>query len=145
MLLTGGTNVDYSQLWGWWNPQAWAPRTLAQPILPGWTFGNVVTVNERNSRSPETEREIVTSHSYGRQLGRLMDAVAALIEERPKRLPGNPAFDELIDLHQRIAEIKTGTLAARVSRLESDLARLKTESRADYDRIAAKMAGEARA
>ena len=137
--------MDYSQLWGWWNPQAWAPRTLSQPILPGWSFGNVISVTERNSRSPDTEREIVAEHSYGRQLGRLTEAVLALIEERPKGLPQNQAFDQLIDLHHRIEDIKLRFAATRIARLEAELERLKTESPQDYRRIASKMAGEERA
>ena len=137
--------MDYSQLWGWWNPQAWVPRTLTQPILPGWTFGNVVTVNERNSRSPDTEREIVAEHSYGRQLGRVTEAVLALIEERPKDLPPKREYEQLIELHHQIEDIKLRFAAARVARLESELDGLRVESPEDYRRIAAKLAGEARA
>src|SRR5512145_2677242 len=73
-----------SPLWSWWplwggwpwrsfaQPVAApsvAPDSLTQPILPGWTFGNVITVTERNSSAPETERAIVAEESYGRQLG----------------------------------------------------------------------------
>jgi hypothetical protein len=134
--------MDYLPLWSWWNPQSWAPQTLTQPIQPGWTFGNVITVNERNSRSPETEREIVSEHSYGRQLGRLMDAVAVLIHERPAGARGNPAFDDLMAMQALIDGIKARSTSVRLARLEGDLARLKVESPQDYRRIAAKMAGE---
>jgi hypothetical protein len=125
-------------LW-WWNPQAWAPQTLSQPILPGWSFGNI-TVNEQNSRSPQTEHAIVAEHSYGRQLGRLTDALVALIEERPKGLAGNKAFDDLLALRASIDAIKARSAAGRVERLEADLERLKTELPEDYRRIAAKIA-----
>ena len=124
-------------LW-WWNPQAWAPQTLNQPILPGWSFGNI-TVNEQNSRSPQTEHAIVAEHSYGRQLGRITDALVALIEERPKGLPRNKAFDEFLALRASIEAIKTRSASARLERLEADLARLKLESPQEYRRIAAKM------
>jgi hypothetical protein len=124
-------------LW-WWNPQAWAPQTLTQPILPGWSFGNI-TVNEQNSHSPQTEHAIVAEHSYGRQLGRITDALVALIEERPKGLPRNKAFDELVALRASIEAIKARSAAGRLERLEADLARLKLESPEDYRRIAAKM------
>ena len=137
--------MDYSQLWGWWNPQAWAPRTLTQPILPGWTFGNVISVTERNSRSPDTEREIVAEHSYGRQLGRVTEALLALIEECQKDLPRRPEFDALMQLHHQIEEIKLRFAATRVARLESELDRLKIESPDDYRRIASKLADEERA
>ncbi len=70
-----------SQTWPfWWWPRwmtdalsssgsALAPQLLNQPILPGSTFGNVITVTETNSSSPEMERDIVAKESYGRQLG----------------------------------------------------------------------------
>lgn len=50
--------MDYLPLWGWWNPQSWAPPNLTQPIQPGWTFGNVITVNEANRavRRPLSDR-----------------------------------------------------------------------------------------
>jgi hypothetical protein len=54
---------------------------------------------------PLTEHRIVAEHSYGRQLGRVMDAVAALIEERPGNLPGNKAFDELLALRDTIEKL----------------------------------------
>src|SRR5438128_301501 len=80
----------YLQMLSLFDPRNWAalapfaPQSLNQPVLPGWTFGNVITVTEKNSRSPQTEREIVAEHSYGRQLGRLTQALADLIEERPQ-------------------------------------------------------------
>ena len=67
-----------------------------QPINPGWTFGNLISVTEQNSTSPDTERDIVAAHSYGRQLGRLMDAVAGLIAELPEASRQAPAFQELL-------------------------------------------------
>ena len=124
----------------WWNL---APGTLTQPIQPGWTFGNTITVNQRNSRSPQTEHDILAEHSYGRQLGRLMDAVAALVEERPSHLPSRKAFDELRALRDSIESIKLGSAAVRLARLEADLAQLKERSPQDYRRIAAKMARDA--
>jgi hypothetical protein len=42
-----------------------APQALSQPILPGRLFANTINVTEENSRSPETEREIVAKYSYG--------------------------------------------------------------------------------
>ena len=56
-----------------------APQVLTQPILPGWTVGNVYNVTENNSTAPQTEQEIVSRHSYGRQLGRMSDALSVLV------------------------------------------------------------------
>lgn len=134
--------MDYFPWWSWWNV---APQQLTQPIQPGWSFGNIVTVNQKNSRSPDTEHQIVAEHSYGRQLGRLMDAVAALISERPASLPERKAFDELFALRQSIEAIKSHSAALRLTRLEEDLEELKQRSPQDYQRIAAKLARDAAA
>lgn len=61
-----------------------APQNFVQPILPGWVLGSVTNITEQNSSAPDTEREIVSKYSYGRQLGRVMDALALLISLLPK-------------------------------------------------------------
>jgi hypothetical protein len=71
-----------------------------------------------------------------------MDAMAALIEERPGSLPRNPAFDELLALRDSIEKIKTRAATARLARLESDLERLKAEASQDYRRIVSKLDGD---
>lgn len=73
-------------------PASLAPQMLSQPILPGWTFADTVNVTEENSASPETERQIVSRYSYGRQLGRVLDAVNGLIAERPDTAPEPPSI-----------------------------------------------------
>jgi hypothetical protein len=132
--------------WGWplWALQAWnaqvgalAPQVLTQPI----TFGNVI-VTETNSSSPETERRIVAEESYGRQLGRLMDAVTALIDERPAGGPRPQAFEDLLELSRSIDEIKQRSVDLRAKRVRSDLARLKVEDPAAYRAIAAMLASD---
>ena len=139
----------YLQMLSLFDPRNWAalaplaPPSVSQPILPGWTFGNVITVTENNSRSPQTEQAIVAEHSYGRQLGRVTEALAALIEERPQGLPGKKSFDELLELRDSIDSIKLRAAQSRLERLESDLARLKAESPQDYRRIVSALGGEA--
>jgi hypothetical protein len=95
-------------------------------------------VNNRNSRSPRTEQEIVAEHSYGRQLGHLTEAVAKLIERTPdsKQVP---EFNALLDLHEKIRQIKERSKAERLNRLEADLARLRDDWREEYDRIVARL------
>ena len=68
----------------WLPPTPAASDEIIQPINPGWTFGNLISVTEQNSSAPDTERDIVSVDSYGRQLGRVIDALAELINERPK-------------------------------------------------------------
>jgi hypothetical protein len=110
-----------------------------QPINPGWTFGNLISVTEQNSASPDTERDIVAAHSYGRQLGRLMDAVAALIAELPEAGRQAPAFNELLTLRDKIENIKSRAAARRLDRFAADLAELKKSDVAEYRRVAAEL------
>ncbi len=113
-----------------------APRSLNQPINPGWTFGNLISVTEQNSSAPDTERNIVAVHSYGRQLGRLMDAVAVLIEDLPEAKQQSPAFRQLADLQEEIAKIKSRSAAHRLDLFAADLEELRKTNKAEYQRVA---------
>lgn len=134
--------------WPFWAPwqvmaemlnglSASAPRTLEQPILPGWMFGSVINVTERNSSAPDTERDIVAAHSYGQQLGRVTDALLELIAERPKEAPRKEALDKLLDLEEKIRTIKSEAAARRIERIKSDLALLKAEKSEEYRQFVA--------
>ncbi len=113
-----------------------APKNLVQPILPGW-FSSVVNITEQNSSAPETEREIVAAHSYGRQLGRVMDALAVLIADSPRQ--DEPAFEEFARMCHQIDDIKANSAARRLDRAAADLATLKETKREEYERLAAKL------
>ncbi|MGV7219388.1 hypothetical protein [Bradyrhizobium sp. UFLA05-112] len=114
-----------------------APRNFVQPILPGWVFGSVTNITEQNSSAPDTEREIVAAQSYGRQLGRVMDALAILIAELPKAKQDAPAFEELAKIHRDINEIKARAAARRLNNIAADLATLKETKPEQYQRLAA--------
>jgi hypothetical protein len=114
-----------------------APQNLVQSILPGWVFGGVVNVTEQNSSAPDTEREIVAKQSYGRQLGRVMDALVVLIAEQQKEGRKAKAFDRLTELDREINAVKTQAAASRLDRVIADLATLKEKEPKEYDRVAA--------
>ena len=116
-----------------------APRNLEQPILPGWVFGDVTNITEQNSSAPETERAIVASQSYGRQLGRMMDVLALLIAHVPKEERHAKAFEEFDKLRKDIDDIKAKAAIRRLDRMADDLAALKAAKPAEYERIAAKL------
>lgn len=80
-----------------------APDELFQPILPGWMFGNIISVSKRNSSSPNSERRIVEQYSYGRQLGQIIDALCDLITRQP---PQTKAMSDLLTLKKEIDAIK---------------------------------------
>lgn len=100
---------------------AFAPYNLSQDILRGWSF---LTVNENNSSAPDVERRVVATESYGRQLGKLTDAVAVLIADSGKT---DPAFTELLELRDRVEKAKAEAKAERLKRLADDLKALKDQ------------------
>jgi hypothetical protein len=75
-----------------------APYNFEQPILPGWTFN----INSNNSSSPQTEVDVVAKHSYGRQLGRIADALDLLIGERDGEAPQDKRLVEFLTMKDEI-------------------------------------------
>ena len=126
---TGSSFDPFAWLRAWYSLPA-TTGAFVQPILPGWTFGNLV-VNETNSSAPATEAAIVARESYGRQLGKLMDAVFELIERQGG--PGEvDAFQQLVDLRTRIDHVKAATVTDHLKLVEQDLAHLKAHDKAAY-------------
>ena len=115
----------------WWRGLGLAPQNLTQPILPGWA----ITINGINSSAPQTEVEVLQHHSYGRQLGRMADAVQALIEERGEDASTDQRFEEFIKMKREIDDIKLGAAAARLDQVRADLAALKAARPAEYRRL----------
>jgi hypothetical protein len=123
-----------------WDPTSWlkqwnaamqlAPNTLVQPILPGWTLN----VNAFNSSAPQTEAEVVSKHSYGRQLGRIGEALAILVEARDPK-GADDRFDDFRAMNAEIAEIKAGNATARINRLLADLDLLKVLRPEEHARL----------
>jgi hypothetical protein len=116
-----------------------APQELNQSILPGWMFANSINVTEENSSAPETERRIVSAHSYGRQLGRVMDAVAELIAERPKAAREVQAFQDFEELRREVDEIKTRATTKQLDHFVDELIELKRRNSDEYQRLAAEL------
>jgi hypothetical protein len=116
-----------------------APQNLVQPILPGWVIGNVTNITEQNSSAPDTEREIVAAQSYGRQLGRVMDALAVLIAALPKAEQDATAFKEFTKIYGEINDIKAKAAAGRIDRIAADLAMLEKTAPQEYERLAARL------
>jgi hypothetical protein len=128
------TKGDVSDFFSAFNLMNWAPRRLDQPILPGWQFGNLV-INYANSSSPEAEREIVSAHSYGRQIGRLMDAICVPIEKSEDKAAGAKKLRDLVALHAEIEDIKLKAAASKVGMLRRDLEMIRDKSPNEYATI----------
>jgi hypothetical protein len=77
----------------------------------------------------------VQRHSYGRQLGRMADALEALIEERGDGASSDERFTEFTAMKQEIDEIKLDSAATRIDQLRADLAALKTARPTEYRRL----------
>ena len=125
---------QWTRLWRPWISAALAPQELWQSINPGWSFGNV-TINEHNSSAPQTEQAIVAEESYGRQIGKLLDAVSELIEAQPGGGGDNPAFREVSALKEKVDRVKRAAAIKRIDLLRRDLESLKMSADAS-DRAA---------
>lgn len=130
---------------------AFAPEALSQPINPGWVFGNV-SITNRNSGDPELERRILEAVSYGRQLGRVMDALAVLVaradskgltsERRDVTPDRKEAFDDFWEVMIQIADAKSAAASRWLSEegmtdLADNLMKLRRSDREKYERLAA--------
>jgi hypothetical protein len=134
------TNFDAtSWLRQWSAAMNLAPQTLVQPILPGWTLN----VNAFNSSAPQTEGEIVQRHSYGRQLGRISDALGALLDDLDPD-QADPRFQDFRDMKGEIDDVKAGNAVARVERLFADLDLLKVLKPAEHERLQSELSRQLR-
>lgn len=116
-----------------------APGQLTQPINPGWSFGNLI-VNEQNSSAPEVERAVVARESYGRQIGRLVDAMQVVLHELASRHPAlqrNEKVQAFEQLAADVEDIKKAAAAQRVARLKRDLESLKKSDPAAWKALLA--------
>jgi hypothetical protein len=116
-----------------------APQALNQPILPGWLFANSINVTEENSSSPETERDIVAKHSYGQQLGRIIDVIDELLKERSAGAPDTRPVQEFAKLRKDIEAIKARQAAKRAEKIISDVAGLKQSNPDEYQHLATEL------
>lgn len=108
-----------------------APQSLNEPILP-WTFAGVV-VNENNSGDPATEQAVVSKDSYGRQLGRISDALAFLIDRLSEEEKKGDAVQAFSEMKKQIDEIKRERETTRFDKVLSDLDDLRQHNETTFD------------
>ena len=116
---------------------SFAPERLWQPINPGWSFGNLI-VNQQNSSAPEVEQALVSQHSYGRQIGKLMDAVEALAKALPATA-SDPAIKAFGALVEDVDRIKKAATHQRLDRLREQIEALKTQDPAAWQQLASSL------
>jgi hypothetical protein len=112
-------------------PFSAVPKTFNEPILP-WTFAGVV-VNSGNSSDPATEQAVVSSESYGRQLGRISDALEYLINKLSEEEKQNKPIQPFLAMKEKIDEIKEQGETARFRKVLSDLDDLRERNRNTFD------------
>jgi hypothetical protein len=127
-----------SGLWDWtvppWPWSSVAPQRLDQQINPGWSLFNL-TYN--NSSAPAVERDVLQQHSYGRQIGRLMDAISVLVERLPAAAKDDPRIEGFKALADDIARIKKNARLPRLKRLQQDIEALREEDPKAYAQLQA--------
>jgi hypothetical protein len=126
------TGIDPAEwLRSWQTVWRGAPDSLVQPILPGWTFN----INSTNSSSPQTEADVVARHSYGRQLGRMADALELLVVDKYGKAPKDKRVASFLSMKREIDQVKLDAAAARVEQITRDLALLKAQDETEYARL----------
>jgi hypothetical protein len=138
----GNTSREGAAWWPWplqqWSLPALAPQQLTQPINPDWA---VVRVTYNNSSAPDIERGVLEQHSYGRQIGRLMDAVCALAERLPATARADQRIVEFEALAQDILRIKQDARLPRIERLQKDVEALQRDDPTAYGLLKARLSG----
>jgi len=118
-----------------WPFNLFAPGNLNQPILPGWSFGNI-SVNYAGN--VEIEKDVVEKvASFGKQLGIITEAVLALADGKPKN---DKAIVRLREIAAKIEELKNQNKASLADQAREALVRLEKAEPATARRIAAQFA-----
>src|SRR3954453_16341545 len=117
--------AEWLRVWGLRAP--WS-GDVAQDIEP--TFG-LINLSTTKAGDPELERQIVTQvASYGRQLGRVLDALDVLISHGlPADLTADErsAIDALGELREQIEDAKAQAARDRIDRLVEDVRALRRD------------------
>jgi hypothetical protein len=96
-----------------------APRTLDQPINPGWFDVNI----NNYAGNPQIERDVVEKvASFGKQLGILTEAVLELAGSKPR--PDTSAVTRLRDIADKVEALKNLNKASLESEARDAMARL---------------------
>jgi hypothetical protein len=108
--------------------QAWATmyRSMTQ-------VGLINVISQMEAGDPDLERRIVTEgFSYGRQLGRIIDALEVLVRLAKKtglEPDDEKCLDRFSDMASKIIEIKVGTVPLSDTDLDDVVRRMETIKR----------------
>lgn len=99
----------------------------------------LLNINATRSGDPGLEQRIITQvASYGRQLGRLVEAVDVLAQRQSRRGLGEAeihALDQLHELAKQIATVKEQTALDQIDRIVADVQALSRDPKANSEAI----------
>jgi len=138
-----------AQLWQrWWQmfglraPLGRMPLSgdVTQDIAPALSSQlGFINIHQTRSKDPDLEQRIITEvASYGRQLGRLMEAVDVLVRRQDRAGLTEEDQDALDDLHKLALEIeavKQQAAVERVERVVADVRQLAKDPEANRDAL----------
>ncbi len=139
---------------GWfgvWEPwlRPWVGRGPLSGDVTQAIDASFIRLTTTSAGNPELERQIVEQvASYGRQLGRVLDALDVLIrqtEDADLASGDRQTLDALLSLRGDIEAAKEQAAASRVDRLVADIRALRRDPEANspaLSRIQAALAGE---
>lgn len=123
-----------------WPFNLFAPGNLTQPILPGWSFGNV-SVNYAGNA--DIEKKVVEDvASYGKQLGIITDVVLELTADKPAGK--DDPLAQLREIAAKVEEIKAQQKRSLSEKASDAMAKLAESNEAEAQRIARQYAGRAK-
>ncbi|MGH3673509.1 MAG: hypothetical protein ACRDSH_23255 [Pseudonocardiaceae bacterium] len=130
-----------------WNPwQMWLSMFGIHAPLSGDVTENIdggqlglININATRSGDPQLEQRIITEvASYGRQLGRLLDAVDVLADRQSRCGLSDPeirALDQLQKLAKEVAAVKQQAVLDRIDRIVADVQALSREPQVNAEAI----------
>jgi hypothetical protein len=133
-----------AQLWRrWWQLfglRAPLSGDVVQDIAPAVSSQlGFINIHQTRSKDPDLEQRIITEvASYGRQLGRLMEAVDVLVQRVDRTslsAEDRDALDDLHELAEEIEALKQRTAVERVDRIVSDVRELAKDPDANRDAL----------
>lgn len=121
-----------------WPFSLFAPGNLNQPILPGWSFGNV-TVGYAGD--PDIEKRVVEDvASFGKQIGIITDVVLELASGKPAAK--NEPLAQLREIEAKVKAIKEQQKRSLSEKASDAMAKLAQSDGAAAERIARQYAGK---
>src|SRR5437588_5411819 len=119
-----------------WPFSLFAPGKFNQPILPGWSFGNVSVSYAGNAG---IEKEVVEKvASYGKQLGIITDVVLELAGDKPPK--GEQPLAQLREIAAKVRKVKEEHMRSLTDEANDAMAKLANSDEAEARRIASKYA-----